>query len=488
MKIYYEEALTFDDLLLLPKYSEILPRDVQLKTNVTRKININVPIVSAAMDTVTEAEMAIAMARNGGIGIIHKNFSMEKQAIEVAKVKRSESAVIEHPYTLHPKQRVKDAINAMLEFGVSGLPVIHQDSKLVGIVTNRDIKLVESVELNIEEVMTKTKLVTAPTGTTLDEAKKILAKNKVEKLLLVDDEFHLKGLITLRDINKIQEFPNASKDQAGRLLVGAAIGVSDAEKERAEHLVKAGVDLMTVDTAHGHSKQVLDTVKYLKEKYREIQIVAGNVATTEGTKVLIEAGADAVKVGIGPGSICTTRVIAGIGVPQMTAIFNAAIATKGTGVPIIADGGIKYSGDIAKAIGAGANCIMLGNMLAGTDESPGENIHYQGKTYKLYRGMGSISAMKRGSKDRYSQDLIENPDKLVPEGIEGRVAYKGKLSAHLHQIIGGVKAAFGYLGAKNIKEFQEKAEFIKVTNAGVRESHPHDVTIIQEAPNYTVME
>ncbi|HOJ49279.1 MAG TPA: IMP dehydrogenase [Spirochaetota bacterium] len=477
------EGLTFDDILLIPQYSDILPAQTDLTTNLTNNITLNIPLVSAAMDTVTEAKLAIALAREGGIGIIHKNLSIEEQSHQVDIVKRSESAVISDPITLSPNDTVLKARNLMREYDISGIPIVN-GTKLVGIITNRDLRFIKELNDKIEDHMTKKEhLVTAKEGIKLNEAIKVMQEYKIEKLLIVDDEFNLKGLITIKDINKIMEYPLACKDSQGRLRVGAAVGVSDYEKERVQELVKAKVDVIVVDTAHGHSKAVIEMVKYIKSHYN-VDVIAGNVATGEGTKALIEAGANAVKVGIGPGSICTTRIVAGVGVPQISAIMFAYEVAKNYNIPIIADGGIKYSGDIAKALAAGASSVMLGSLFAGTEESPGEIVIYSGKTYKAYRGMGSLGAMQKGSKDRYGQGDIEDTQKLVPEGIEGAVPYKGSLSQFVYQLVGGIKAALGYVGTRNLKEFREKAKFIKITNAGLKESHPHNVLITKEAPNY----
>ncbi|NLV16156.1 MAG: IMP dehydrogenase [Syntrophomonadaceae bacterium] len=477
---FSKEGLTFDDVLLVPGSSDVIPRNVDVSTNLTKNIRLNVPIMSAGMDTITDARMAIAMAREGGIGVIHKNMSIEAQAKEVDRVKRSEHGVITDPFSLTPKHRVKDALRIMNDYHISGVPIT-VGSKLVGIITNRDLRFETDFEQPIEDVMTKENLITAPVYTNLQQAKEILAKHKIEKLPLVDDDFNLKGLITIKDIEKVRKYPNSAKDHRGRLVVAAAVGVTANTMERLEALKGAGVDAIVVDTAHGHSLGVIEMVKAIKKKYPELDVIAGNVATAEATQDLIAAGADAVKVGIGPGSICTTRVIAGIGVPQITAVADCSKAAEGSGVPIIADGGIKYSGDVTKAIAAGADLVMLGNILAGTDESPGELIILQGRSFKLYRGMGSMGAMIQGSSDRYFQ---ENELKLVPEGIEGRVAYKGPVSDTIFQLVGGLKAGMGYCGVHNIIELKTKTKFIKISNAGLRESHPHDIVITQEAPNY----
>lgn len=478
-----KEGLTFDDVLLVPAKSEILPRDVQVSVRLSEDVKLNIPLISAGMDTVTESAMAIAMARQGGLGIIHKNMSIELQAEEVDRVKRSESGVITNPFSLRPHELVLRAEELMAKYRISGVPIVDEQNHLVGILTNRDLRFVHDYNIAISEVMTRENLVTAPVGTTLKEAESILQKHKIEKLPLVDEENVLKGLITIKDIEKAIQFPNAAKDKQGRLLVGAAIGVSADTYERADALVKAGVDCLVVDTAHGHSKGVLDTVRELRGIYPELTIIAGNVATGEATKDLIEAGASVIKVGIGPGSICTTRVVAGIGVPQVTAVFDCATVAREYNIPIIADGGIKFSGDITKAIGAGASVVMLGSLLAGCEESPGESEIYQGRRFKVYRGMGSLGAMKEGSKDRYFQ---ENEKKLVPEGIEGRVAYKGPVSESLFQLVGGLRAGMGYCGARSIEELQQNGQFIRITGAGLAESHPHDVHITKEAPNYSL--
>ncbi len=479
---FVREGLTFDDVLLVPSKSDVLPRDVDVTTKLG-KLHLNIPIISAGMDTVTEANMAIAVARQGGIGIIHKNMSIEQQAGEVDRVKRSESGVITNPFSLKPDYSILDAEDLMAKYRISGVPIINDNEELVGIITNRDLRFVQDYSLKIEDVMTKENLVTASVGTTLAEAQEILQKYKIEKLPLVDEKNKLKGLITIKDIEKAIQFPNSAKDEQGRLLVGAAIGVSSDTFKRADGLVNAGVDALVVDTAHGHSKGVIDTIRKLRDLYPSLVIIAGNVATAEATKDLIEAGVSVVKVGIGPGSICTTRVVAGIGVPQITAVYECATVAKEYGVPIIADGGIKYSGDITKAIAAGADAVMLGSLLAGTDESPGDFETYQGRRYKVYRGMGSIGAMKAGSKDRYFQ---ENTLKLVPEGIEGRVAYKGPLVDTIYQLVGGLRSGMGYCGTKTLEELKNNAQFIRITGAGLKESHPHDVQITKESPNYSI--
>ncbi|MEH6936656.1 IMP dehydrogenase [Bacillus sp. JJ664] len=481
---FVKEGLTFDDVLLVPAKSEVLPNQVDVSVRLTDKIQLNIPLISAGMDTVTEAEMAIAMARQGGLGIIHKNMSIEEQAEQVDKVKRSESGVINDPFFLTPTHKVADAEYLMGKYRISGVPIVDDtdNKKLVGILTNRDLRFIQDYSIVISDVMTKENLVTAPVGTTLAEAEKILQKHKIEKLPLVDENGILKGLITIKDIEKVIEFPNSAKDQQGRLLVGAAVGVTKDALQRVEFLVKASVDVVVIDTAHGHSKGVIEKVQEIRSKFPELAIIAGNVATAQATKELIEAGADIVKVGIGPGSICTTRVVAGVGVPQLTAVYDCASVAKEYGVPIIADGGIKYSGDIVKALAAGGHVVMLGSMFAGVQESPGETEIFQGRQFKVYRGMGSVGAMERGSKDRYFQ---EGNKKLVPEGIEGRVAYKGPLADTVHQLIGGIRAGMGYCGTPTLRELRENAQFIRMTGAGLRESHPHDVHITKEAPNYS---
>ncbi|MCL6609987.1 MAG: IMP dehydrogenase [Peptococcaceae bacterium] len=475
-------GLTFDDVLLIPAASEILPRDVDLSTRLTKKIRLNIPLMSAGMDTVTESRMAVAIAREGGIGVIHKNMSIEKQALEVDRVKRSEHGVISDPFYLSPDSPVSEALLLMERYRISGVPIT-ENGRLVGILTNRDLRFEKDFSKPVGLVMTRENLVTAPVGTTLEQAKEILQNYKVEKLPIVDDEFNLRGLITIKDIEKARQYPNSAKDAKGRLLVAAAVGVSNDTMERVEALVEVNVDVIVVDTAHGHSRGVLDTVYAIKSKFPGVQLVAGNVATAEGTRDLIEAGADCVKVGIGPGSICTTRVVAGAGVPQITAIYECAREASKFGVPIIGDGGIKYSGDITKAIAAGADVVMVGSLLAGTEESPGDIEIYQGRSYKVYRGMGSLGAMKEGSKDRYFQ---EDQKKLVPEGVEGRVPYKGPLAETVFQLMGGLRAGMGYCGTRNIEELKTKTGFMRITPAGLRESHPHDVTITKEAPNYSL--
>ncbi len=477
----WKEALTFDDVLLVPAKSEVLPKEVSVETRLTRNIRLNIPLVSAAMDTVTEAKLAIALAREGGIGIIHKNMSIERQAEEVDKVKRSESGMIVDPITLPPDATIQQALDVMKHYRISGIPIV-QENKLVGILTNRDLRFITQTNRKIEEVMTKEHLITAPEGISFEEAEKLLQKYRIEKLLIVDRNNHLKGLITVKDIQKKKDFPNACKDDLGRLRVGAAVGVSADVFERAEALVRAGVDVIVVDTAHGHSRGVLETVKELRGRLKNVDLIAGNVATAEGAEDLIKAGVDAVKVGIGPGSICTTRVVAGVGVPQITAVIDTSAVARKYDIPIIADGGIKFSGDIAKAIAAGADSVMIGNLFAGMDESPGETILFEGRSYKVYRAMGSLAAMKEGSADRYFQE--SEAKKLVPEGIEGRVPYKGKLGDAVFQMIGGLRASMGYCGARTIEEMKAKTRFVRITSAGLRESHPHDVIITKEAPNY----
>jgi IMP dehydrogenase len=477
------EGLTFDDILLLPAKSNILPRDVDVSTNLSRSIKINIPLSSSAMDTVTEAQMAIAMAREGGIGIIHRAMTAERQAIEVDKVKKSESGMIIDPITVSPDAPISEAMGLMERYKISGVPVT-VEGQLVGILTNRDLRFETNFSKKVSDVMTKERLITAPVGTDLDKAKELLHKYKIEKLPIVDKDFRLKGLITIKDIEKRRKYPNACKDQLGRLRVGAAVGVGEDALYRAELLVKSGVDVIVIDTAHGHTKAVIETLKRLKKKI-SVDIIAGNVATAEGAIDLIKAGADAIKVGIGPGSICTTRIVAGAGVPQITAIMECYKVAKRYNVPVIADGGIKYSGDITKALAAGAHSVMIGSLFAGTDESPGEIVLYQGRSYKVYRGMGSLSVMEQGARDRYMQEGVE-VSKLVPEGVEGRVPYKGPLSQSVTQLIGGLRSGMGYCGCKNLKELREKARFIRITNAGLRESHVHDVIITKEAPNYRI--
>jgi IMP dehydrogenase len=477
-------GLTFDDVLLVPAHSQVLPKEVDLTTQLTKTITLNIPLLSAAMDTVTESRAAIAMAREGGLGIIHKNMSPKAQATEVDQVKKSESGMIVDPITMAPDQKIFEALAVMKKYRISGVPVT-KNGQLVGIMTNRDLRFETNLDQSIADVMTKDKLVTVPPGTTLEEAKYHLHKHRIEKLLVVDDDFVLKGLITIKDIEKVRKYPNSCKDDLGRLRVGAAVGVGPDLDERAAALSAAGVDLLVVDTAHGHSQGVIDAIAQLRKDYPEVQLMAGNIATGAAAQALIDVGVDAVKVGIGPGSICTTRVVAGVGVPQISAIQNVAKVAHAAGIPLIADGGIKFSGDLPKAIVAGADIIMIGSLFAGTEESPGETILYQGRTYKSYRGMGSLGAMKRGSKDRYFQ-AEEQDVKLVPEGIEGRVPYRGPLSDNIHQLIGGLRSGMGYTGCRTISELQQKGEFVRITNAGLRESHVHDVIITQEAPNYRI--
>ncbi|SCY72822.1 IMP dehydrogenase [Alkaliphilus peptidifermentans] len=481
---FLKEGLTFDDVLLIPAKSEILPHQVDITSYLTKNLKLNIPIISSGMDTVTEGKMAISMAREGGVGIIHKNMSIEEQALEVDKVKRSEHGVIVDPFYLSPQHIISDALELMERYHISGVPITTK-GKLVGIITNRDIRFETNYQRLISEVMTKDNLVTAIEGITMEEAQKILMKHKIEKLPIVDGNGMLKGLITIKDIEKAIKYPNSAKDSQGRLLAGAAVGITKDMMERVNALVNAKVDVIVVDTAHGHSKGVIDAVRSIKSKYPDVQLIAGNVATAEATVELIEAGADAVKVGIGPGSICTTRVVAGIGVPQITAIYDCAKAAKDYGVPIIADGGIKYSGDIPKAIAAGANIVMIGSLLAGTEESPGETIIFKGRSFKSYRGMGSIAAMKMGSKDRYFQ---EENKKFVPEGVEGKVPYKGPLKDTVYQLIGGLRSGMGYCGAETIEDLKKNGKFIRITGAGLKESHPHDITITKEAPNYSINE
>ncbi|WP_259416612.1 IMP dehydrogenase [Bacillus toyonensis] len=482
---FVKEGLTFDDVLLVPARSDILPREVSVKTVLSESLQLNIPLISAGMDTVTEADMAIAMARQGGLGIIHKNMSIEQQAEQVDKVKRSESGVISDPFFLTPEHQVYDAEHLMGKYRISGVPVVNNldEQKLVGIITNRDMRFIQDYSIKISDVMTKEQLITAPVGTTLEEAEKILQKYKIEKLPLVDNNGVLQGLITIKDIEKVIEFPNSAKDKQGRLLVGAAVGVTADAMLRIDALVKASVDAIVLDTAHGHSKGVIEKVKEVRAKYPALNIIAGNVATAEATKALIEAGANVVKVGIGPGSICTTRVVAGVGVPQLTAVYDCATEARKHGIPVIADGGVKYSGDMVKALAAGAHVVMLGSMFAGVAESPGETEIYQGRQFKVYRGMGSVGAMEKGSKDRYFQ---EGNKKLVPEGIEGRVPYKGPLADTVHQLVGGLRAGMGYCGAQDLEFLRENAQFIRMSGAGLRESHPHHVQITKEAPNYSL--
>lgn len=480
------EGLTFDDVLLVPAYSEIIPNETDTKTRFSRNINLNIPLCSSAMDTVTEAGLAIALAQQGGIGVIHKNFSIAHQTEEVDKVKRSESGMIVDPVTVRDNALVSDALNIMKRFKISGVPVLDEKGLLVGIITNRDLRFETRTDISVQEVMTPQPLITVPVGTTLEQAKVKLQKHKIEKLLVVDDDGHLKGLITVKDIQKAIKYPNAAKDDLGRLLVAAAIGATGDFLERAESLINARADAIVIDTAHGHSSRVIEAVKRIKSKFPEIEVIAGNVGTGEGTKALIDAGVDAVKVGIGPGSICTTRVVTGAGIPQITAITDCVEAAKGSGIPVIADGGVKFSGDVIKAIVAGADSVMIGSLFAGTEEAPGEVILFQGRNFKTYRGMGSIGAMKKGSSDRYAQEGTVSDSKYVPEGIEGRVAYKGTVAEMVTQLVGGLQSGMGYTGCRNIKELQENAKFIRITNAGLRESHVHDVIITKEAPNYRV--
>lgn len=482
MAIILKTGYTFDDVLLMPNKSEVLPKEVILKTNLTKTIKLSIPLMSAGMDTVTESKMAIAMAREGGIGIIHKNMSIERQAYEVDRVKRQENGVISDPFSLSPDNTIEDALSLMSQYRISGVPIT-VNGKLQGIITNRDILFENDYSKKISQVMTKENLITAPEGTTVEEAKDILKKHKIEKLPLVDNDNNLVGLITIKDIEKVKKYPNAAKDSKGRLLCGAAVGVTKDMMVRVDALVKANVDVITLDTAHGHSKGVLDAVKTIKAKYPELQVIAGNVATAEAVKDLIEAGADCIKVGIGPGSICTTRVVAGVGVPQLTAVMDCVEEANKYNVPIIADGGLKYSGDVVKALAAGAKICMMGSMFAGCEESPGETEIYKGRSYKVYRGMGSMAAMQCGSKDRYFQ---EDSKKLVPEGIEGRVPYKGYVSEIIFQMLGGIRSGMGYLGAKTLDDLYKNARFVVQTSAGLRESHPHDINMTKEAPNYSV--
>ena len=478
-----QSSLTFDDVLLIPQKSDILPVDTDLSTFFTRKIKLNIPLVSSAMDTVTEAQTAITMAREGGIGIIHKNLSVEAQALEVEKVKKSESGMIVDPVTVHPDHRIHEAIHIMKKHQISGFPVV-KDGKLVGILTNRDLRFETNYNKKIADVMTKENLITASPGITLSRAKKILHKNRIEKLLVVDSRNNLKGLITVKDIEKAEKYPNASKDSRGSLCVGAAIGVGEDREARTQAIVDAGTDVIVIDTAHAHTKTVLDAIRDTRKNFPDCQLVGGNIATREAAEALVKAGCDGIKVGIGPGSICTTRIIAGVGVPQITAIMECRKAADRKGIPIIADGGIQFSGDITKAIAAGAHSVMIGSLFAGTDESPGETVLFQGRTYKVYRGMGSLEAMKKGGKDRYFQGEVEEESKLVPEGIEGRVPYRGSLSSNIYQLIGGLKAGMGYVGCATISELRQKARFVKITSSGLKESHVHNIIITKEAPNY----
>lgn len=480
-----KEGLTFDDVLLIPAESNVLPKDVSVKTQLTKNINLNIPLISSGMDTVTESRMAIAMAREGGLGVVHKNMSIAEQAHEIDKVKRSEHGVIVDPFFLSPDNLLQDALVLMERYHISGVPVTEK-GKLVGILTNRDLRFETDFSKRIGDCMTRENLITAPIGTSLDDAKELLRKHRIEKLPLVDENGSLKGLITIKDIEKNKKYPNAAKDGNGRLLVAAAVGVGADMMDRVDALVGANVDAIVLDTAHGHSAGVIKAVRIIKAKYPQVDLIAGNVATAEATKALIDAGADAIKVGIGPGSICTTRVVAGIGVPQITAVHDCAAVALEHGVPIIADGGIKYSGDVAKAIAAGAHVVMIGGLLAGTDESPGETIIYQGRSYKVYRGMGSLGAMEKGSKDRYFQDGTTSVDKLVPEGIEGRVPYKGLAAETVYQLMGGLRAGMGYCGVASVEEMIKNTRFIRMTGAGLKESHPHDVIITKEAPNYSL--
>jgi len=479
-------ALTFDDVLLLPAASKVLPNEVDVRTRLSRNITMNIPLLSAAMDTVTEAQTAISMAREGGIGIIHRNMSVERQATEVDKVKKSESGMIVDPVTMHPDQKISEVLEVMERYRISGVPIVKDGRKLVGIVTNRDLRFETNLDQKVSKVMTKKNLVTASEGITLEESKVLLHKNRIEKLLVVNDKGELLGLITIKDIMKIKKYPNACKDKLGRLRVGAAVGVGPDRDRRVEALVKAGVDVIVVDSAHGHAEAVVHSVPAIKRQFPDIEVIAGNVATADGTRSLIEAGADAIKVGVGPGSICTTRVVAGVGVPQISAVMECAQIARKSQIPIIADGGIKYSGDIVKALAAGADSVMIGSIFAGTDESPGETVLYQGRSYKVYRGMGSLGAMKEGSGDRYFQGDVVEEVKLVPEGIEGRVPYKGPLSSSVFQLIGGLRAGMGYVGCGNLDRLRKEAKFIRITSAGLKESHVHDVIITKEAPNYQI--
>ena len=483
VKAELDDAYSFDDVLLIPNYSDVLPKDVNTVTQLTKNLSLNIPIVSAAMDTVTEAQTAISMAREGGIGFIHRNMGIKNQVMEVNKVKKSESGMIVDPVTIHPDQKVREVLKLMEEYRISGVPVTKGD-QLVGIVTNRDLRFETNLERKVSDVMTKDNLVTVSEGISLENSKMLLHKHRIEKLLVVDKKGRLTGMITIKDIEKIKKFPNACKDRMGRLRVGAAVGVGPDMEERAEKLLGAGADVILIDTSHGHSKNVMEAVRILKSAFKDIELIAGNVATEKGAGDLVKAGVDGVKVGIGPGSICTTRIVAGAGVPQLTAIMNCRRVADKTGVPLIADGGIKFSGDLTKAIGAGAHVVMIGGLFAGTEESPGESIFFQGRSYKVYRGMGSLEAMKSGSRDRYYQGDQTEEDKLVPEGIVGRVPYRGSLSANIIQLVGGLKAGMGYVGCRTLKELREKARFVKISAAGLRESHVHDVIITKEAPNY----
>jgi IMP dehydrogenase len=485
IKIREKPGLAFDDVLLVPRKSDVLPRDVDVSTYLTKEIKLNIPILSAAMDTVTESRLAIALAREGGMGVIHKNLTVKEQAAEVDKVKRSESGMIVDPVTLPPDKMIGEALEVMKRFSISGIPIT-QKGKLVGILTNRDLRFEKDLTKKINRVMTQEKLIAVPEGTTLEQAKEILHKNRIEKLLIVDKKRNLKGMITVKDIMKNLQFPNSSKDSRGRLRVGAAVGVAQDILTRASALVSAGVDLLVIDSSHGHSRGVMEAVAKIKQKFPQVPLMAGNVATREGTEDLIRAGADCIKVGVGPGSICTTRVVIGAGVPQFTAIVDCSDAASKYNVPVIADGGVRYSGDVSKALAAGAAAVMIGSIFAGTEESPGETILFEGRTFKMYRGMGSIEAMRKGGKDRYFQEHLTEAKKLVPEGIEGRVPYKGNLSDSVYQLVGGLRAGMGICGAKNVKELSQKAEFVVITYAGLRESHPHDVIITKEAPNYQI--
>ncbi len=483
IKMSPEEAFSFDDVFLIPGYSDVLPKDVNTSTRLTKNLTLNIPIVSAAMDTVTESQTAISLSREGGIGFIHRNMSIKSQIVEVEKVKKSESGMIIDPVTIHPDQKVHEVLELMEQFRISGIPVTKGD-QLVGIVTNRDLRFEINVEKKVSEVMTKENLITVSEGITLEDSKELLHKHRIEKLLVVDKKERLKGMITIKDIEKIKKYPNACKDRMGRLRVGAAVGVGPDMEERTGSLLKAETDVILIDTSHGHSENVINAVKKLKSTFKDIELIAGNVGTAKGAEDLIDAGVDGVKIGIGPGSICTTRIVAGIGVPQMTAIMNCKSISNKTGVPLIADGGIKFSGDVTKAIGAGAHVVMIGGLFAGTDESPGELVIFQGRSYKVYRGMGSLEAMKKGSKDRYYQTEEIEENKLVPEGIVGRVPYIGSLSANIFQLIGGLRAGMGYVGCRTLEELRKKARFLKISSAGLRESHVHDVIITKEAPNY----
>jgi IMP dehydrogenase len=478
------EGLTFDDVLLVPARSDVLPAETDTSTQITRNIRLQIPLCSAAMDTVTEAALAIALAQQGGIGVIHKNLSIERQAEEVDKVKRSESGMIVDPVTIQPQRPVREALLVMERYHISGVPVVDEDGHLVGIITNRDLRFETRFDIPVSEVMTKQPLVTVPVGTTLEQAKAVLQKHRIEKLLVVDHDKHIKGLITVKDIQKAIKYPSAAKDALGRLRVAAAIGATGDFRERADELVKARADCLVIDTAHGHSSRVIEAIREIKRRHSSTDLIAGNVGTKEGAKELIDAGVDGIKVGIGPGSICTTRVVTGAGVPQITAIQSCVSASRGAGVPVISDGGVKFSGDVAKAIAAGADVVMIGSLFAGTEEAPGEVILFQGRSFKSYRGMGSIGAMREGSRDRYAQEMAESESKLVPEGIEGRVPYKGTLADMVTQLVGGLRSGMGYTGCHTVNEFQERSRFIRITSAGLRESHVHDVIITKEAPNY----